>query len=464
MCGVAGGWRVRIEPTLAALRHRGPDACGVAELGGSLTLAHTRLAILDLDPRSDQPFRRGGVTLVYNGEVWNWRALRAELEAEGQTFTTQGDTEVVAAVLDCWGWQGLRRLQGMFALAWATSGEEVFLARDRFGEVPLHWSPGAFASELRSLAAAGGDVRQARLMEPGCWLRLRPDGSAQVQRFYFPPCEPAPQSRAQAAQTLRQLVFLGATERAMADVPVCTLLSGGIDSAAVACALRDQVPNLVAYIAVHDPASRDLKEARKVAEHLELELREVAVPAPSAEDLARVVRVIDMPHKAQVEIGHACLHLARRMARDGFKVTYSGEGSDELWASYGFAYHGLQAHGWHEYRRDLFLDQHRKNFARCNKVFMAHGVECRLPFLHTPLVEHALSLPRGAVQDGTGRPKAVLQEAFAGLLPDSTLRRPKLAFQDGAGLKAAAAQAVADPRRFYQHEHERAVRELGTPA
>src|SRR5690606_20503727 len=105
-----------------------------------------------------------------------------------------------------------------------------------------------------------------------------------------------------------------------------------------------------------------------------------------------VIQTIEQPFKAQIEIGWACLHLARQIAADGYRVTYSGEGSDELWASYGFAYHGIQQHGWYDYRRDLFLDQARKNFVRCNKIFMAASVECRLPFLSTPLVEYALSL------------------------------------------------------------------------
>ena len=125
-----------------------------------------------------------------------------------------------------------------------------------------------------------------------------------------------------------------------------------------------------------------------------IELREVMIPLPSSADLSTVIRCIEMDCKAQVEIGWPCLRLAQAMRADGFKVTYSGEGSDELWASYGFAYHALKTQDWHAYRKDLFLSQARKNFARCNKVFMAHCVECRLPFLNTALVEYALSLSR----------------------------------------------------------------------
>src|SRR5205823_7551129 len=120
--------------------------------------------------------------------------------------------------------------------------------------------------------------------------------------------------------------------------------------------------------------------------------------------------------------------------------------------SYGFAYHALQQQDWHQYRKELFLSQARKNFVRCNKVFMAHSVECRLPFLHLPLVEYALSLRQAAVQDGRSRPKAVLQEAFLGKLPEPITRRPKVAFQDGMGLKAAIAARLANPKRYYEAE------------
>ena len=212
------------------------------------------------------------------------------------------------------------------------------------------------------------------------------------------------------------------------------------------------IPGGWASTAVLDPKAKDLRCAQLVAEMLGIELRLVPIRPPSADDLARVIRCIEMPYKAQVEIGWACLQLAERMRSDGFKVTFSGEGSDELWASYGFAYHALQKQNWHQYRKALFLSQACKNFIRCNKVFMVHSIECRLPFLHPPLVEYALSLGQEAVQDGRSRPKAVLQEAFLGKLPDSITRRPKVAFQDGMGLKAVIAARLASPKRFYEAE------------
>jgi asparagine synthase (glutamine-hydrolysing) len=449
MCGVVGGVGEPDERGLRALDHRGPDASGLVRVG-DFWLGHARLAILDLDARSNQPFKRGRVVLAYNGELWNYRELRAELAALGEAFHTTGDTEVVAAALDRWGTDALWRLNGMFAIAWH-DGEVMRLARDRFGEVPLHYSvqrPFRFASELKALRAMGSAPASWRDVGPGEVVTATTTG-AKAWRWYDPPARPMAIDLATASRHLRDLVDAGSTERAISDVPVCTLLSGGIDSAAVAACLARSIPNLVAFTAVMDPRSPDLRSAREVAERIGVELREVRIPVPSGDDLVRVVEHIEQPFKAQVEIGWACLVLADAMRAEGFRVTFSGEGSDELWASYGFAYHALKKTGWHAYRKELFLDQARKNFARCNKVFMARSIECRLPFLHPPLVEFALCLPASAVQAGRSRPKAVLQDAFAGELPERITRRPKLAFQDGLGLKAAIAETIADPRRFY---------------
>src|SRR4029077_12074947 len=131
----------------------------------------TRLAILDLDPRSSQPFTTGEVRLVFNGEMWNYQALRAELSGLGRTFATSGDTEVVAVALDQWGPAALARFNGMFALAWTTDGQTLHLARDRFGEIPLHIAqqrPFCFASERKALLALGAHPASFADIGPGC--------------------------------------------------------------------------------------------------------------------------------------------------------------------------------------------------------------------------------------------------------------------------------------------------------
>jgi asparagine synthase (glutamine-hydrolysing) len=450
MCAIVGGLGEPSDAALKAVAHRGPDHSAIVQRR-TMWFGHARLSILDVTSASNQPFKRGDLTLAYNGELWNYVQLRDELCALGHTFKTTGDTEVFAAALQQWGDAALPRLQGMFAVAWTRGNGVLKLARDRHGEVPLHafvGKPFTFASELKAFKAMGLDARGYEWVNPGETWEVTKDGIVR-RRWYEVPDSSFVGSRELAEKLVFEGVRQGSIERTIADVPVCTLLSGGVDSAAVAAHVVGLLPNLVAYVAVMNPRSPDVRAAREVAEHLGIELREVTITPPTSDDLAGVVRQIELPHKAQVEIGWACSLLARQMQADGFKVTFSGEGSDELWASYGFAYHGIQQKGWAPFRRDLFHDQHRKNFARCNKVFMARGIECRLPFLSTGLVETALSLPQDIVQKGRSRPKAVLQDGHASLLPKKIVERQKLAFQDGLGLKSACETAVADPRAFY---------------
>ena len=460
MCGVAAA-RGRADACLAldALAHRGPDARGAVRLG-DVTLAHTRLAILDLDARSDQPFRAGDTWVSYNGELWNHAQLRELLEERGRAFHTSGDTEVVATALDEWGEDALPLMNGMFALAW-TDGETLRAARDRYGEIPLHLArpEGAVvvASELKALAAMTGGRVQAEWVLPGEVVTAGPAGFTR-RAWYDLPAVPAALTPEDALERLRRLLERGCRERAISDVPVCALLSGGVDSSAILLHLREHVPGLVAFTAVLDERSRDLRCARQVARSLDVELVEVPVDPPDAADLAGVVDAIEMPHKAQVEIGWACLALAREMRRQGLKVVFSGEGSDELWGSYGFAYHATRepGHDWHRYRRDLFLGQHRKNFARCNKVFLAHGVECRLPFLHPSLVEFAMGVPAALCYERRPVEKRLIRDAYEGLLPREVTRRPKQAFQDALGLKDLIAATLPDARAAYAAEYRRA--------
>src|SRR5438046_1403839 len=178
MCGIVGSMGGEIEAGVRALAHRGPDAQGMIQVG-AIRLGHTRLSILDLDPRSNQPFRYRDLYLIFNGEIWNYRELREELQPLGHRFQTAGDTEILAAALSHWGTGALSRLNGMFAMAWTTDGERLFLARDRFGEIPLHIArqrPFVFASELKALLAVGADPRAFADVEPGYWLEVSPPG------------------------------------------------------------------------------------------------------------------------------------------------------------------------------------------------------------------------------------------------------------------------------------------------
>lgn len=462
MCGIAatiGGTREQVEAMLNAQAARGPDGEGIAQVGAAI-LGHRRLAILDPSPASAQPIRVGPVTLAFAGEVWNYRALREGIERDlGHQFHTTGDAEVFAAALARWGIAALGRIEGMFAAVWtddsADGGSALYVARDRFGEIPLHRTsleglfrrPPLIATEIKALLAAGADPAEIEWVDPGSVLVVLPE-VAHKHWYYGITTDRRPGDSWPREYRLHELLGNACQERAISDVPVCALLSGGLDSSALCAFLRTLIPGLVVYTAFHDDRSADLLAARAAAKYLDLELREVFIPEPTAEDLAYVVRVIEMPYKVQVEIGWPCLVLADRIAYDGFKVAFVGEGSDELWASYGFSQRLRTNADWERQREYLVRRQHRMNFARANKAFLSRGVEPRLPFMHRPLVEWALGLPRASIRQ-RGRPKAILQDALRGVLPDAIVDRRKLAFQDGLGIKAGIAARLSDPAAFY---------------
>lgn len=469
MCGIiaAAAPGVDLGAAVEALAHRGPDAAASATAAG-VTLGHTRLAVRDPSARSDQPFTDGPVTLAYNGELFNTAHLRALVEEAdaGRAWATTGDTEVIAAALAVLGpAAALPAMDGMFALAWADARTPgvLHLARDRFGEVPLHLhraAPAMAASELKAFTALGRRAGPAVDVGPGQWWTVTAAGEVSRTVYHRLITRPAAIGRDQSGPLLKAALARAVDRRAVADVPVCALLSGGIDSAAIVCELARHHPGLVCYTARLDPRSPDLRCARQTAAMLGVTLVEVPVPAPTADDLSRVVATIEMPYKAQVEIGWPCLILAEAIRGDGFKVTYSGEGSDELWGSYGFAYRGIRASGWHGYRRDLIAAQAARNFPRVNKAFMARGVEARLPFLDPDLVALALAMPAQAVRDADTPQarKAVMSRAYAGRLPAAVLKRSKVAFQDGLGLKPLITRTLPNPGRYYRAEHHRLYR------
>ena len=455
MCGLIGGAlpQARVEAALDSIAHRGPDARGVYS-DGTFTLGHTRLAIQDLTEASAQPYFCDGLAMTYNGELWD------------RDRRIAGDTPRVAYLLADHGAAALPLLHGMFALAWIGQTGTLYLARDEFGEVPLHfgWTPErrfVYASEIGPLLELGAARSTVAWLRPGHVLSVTPGGITRMEpwtRFLETKVD-IQVTPEQAAAELADLLSIGATSRMTADVPVAVLASGGLDSTAVVVSLVQAGFSPPLYTAVHDPRSADLRHARIVAKELSLPLVEVPVKV-SADVLARAVRVSEQPHKAQVEIAAACLPLAEAIASDGFKVVLSGEGSDELWGSYGLSYHGIRKQGFGPYRRDLFVGQHRKNFARVNKVFMAAGVEARMPFLEPDLVRFGLRLSQPVVTDGGRHLKAVLAHGVeaTGLIPQSTVWRTKRAFQTEARIDSSAAAAVASPRAYYWAEYERTFR------
>lgn len=407
-------------------------------------MTHARLAIVDLGDRNDQPMTVGSTTCVFAGELWNKLELARSLGDVDMT-----DAETICRVFDEKGIEGLAEIEGMFAAVFLKNGIMVG-ARDVHGEVPLHFDGRTFATTMREAGT------RCDLVSPGTWVSI--DERSRTRHGTFREI-PNIRSRLlgieESSRILRRMIVDSIRERcAASDVGGCFLVSGGADSTAVVTAWRELNPSAEAfgYVAcLAGRESKDLRTARSVAERFDIRLTEVAVEPPTAGDLSSMVRAIEMSSVPQVEIAWLCDRIAERAAADGHRVVYSGEGADELFGSYeGFAFHGIRKHGWHAYRRRLFVDQHRKNFPRCNKVFMRRGIECRLPFLSSELVPWLLSLEKPDV--ATDRdPKAVLKRAFPEMPPEVSGRK-KAAFQVEAGVKTSVQGIVSNPKKYLNCE------------
>jgi len=362
-----------LDLAVRALRHRGPDAEGTALLeapGVCGGFAHTRLAIIDLSPAGDQPMwtsdRR--FTLVYNGEVYNFRDLRKEMEAEGVCFRSDGDTEVVLHALARWGESALDRFVGMFALGlWDHRTGTLLLARDRLGEKPLYWLGGeeslAFASEVRALLATGWAAPRldglglVRYLErgscqdpttllagvssllPGHLLVAGPRG-VKIRQWWTPPrpTSPPAQWESEMPALLEQAVDL----RLISDVPLGVFLSGGIDSAAVlALAARRNRDSLQAFTLSFDEGPFDeSQQARAIASHLGVRHHLARLTAEEA--LASIETAFD----AQDLPSHDGLNtwfVTRAARNQGLVVALAGTGGDELFAGY---YHFRRFPAW----------------------------------------------------------------------------------------------------------------------
>lgn len=446
MCGLAGaigrGKGEDVGVMLGRIAHRGPDGRGRMAAWGA-DHGHARLALFDLSEGSAQPFRRAAGVLSFNGEIWNHREVRKVLEAEGERFSTTGDTEVLAAALGRWGVDAaLPRLEGMFAFAWSTAAGHV-LARDRYGKIPLYVlrRPGRWewASERKAwpTSAAG----EARPLPPGSVLDLE---TGAARRWYE---LPSGGGGVDVLDALRRSV----RARLSADAPVCVLASGGVDSSTILALAREARPDVVAYAAVLDGGSEDLSAARRICAELGVPLREVAVPAPTDASVREAVRAIEIPSKAQVEIALLCVPLARRIALDGFKACLTGEGADELFGGYGNMCIKASKGGdalWRRIRVEQLEKMSRGNFVRCNKAFMAAGVEARLPFLAPSIVEPVLAMGKEECPPG----KKLLREAAEEVIPRWAARRPKDTFQGASGMAAACERLSSSPARFYNAE------------
>ncbi|MDB6006667.1 MAG: asparagine synthase [Prosthecobacter sp.] len=374
MCGIAGilssqtAEADRLDAPLMrmqeALRRRGPDDSGLWASGcGRARFAHTRLAILDLSPAGHQPMLSadGALSIVFNGEIYNFRELRTELERDGVVFATQSDTEVLLRLYEQNGSAMVERLRGMFAFAiWDAREGRAFLARDPLGIKPLYYVKRggtlAFASEVKALQQAGltgreldagalmrffesGSVAEPRtLLKEVCCLAaghtLRwHDGTAETQCFWEPRFGAVDIAPRAAVNLTRDALLDSVRHHFISDVPVGVFLSGGIDSTAVlALSIANGQRDLQTFsIGVDDPALDESSAAARTAAHFgtrhhELRLDAAAMSASFPQFLA----CMDQP---SID-GFNTFTVAGFARAQGMKVVLSGLGGDELFGGY----------------------------------------------------------------------------------------------------------------------------------
>jgi asparagine synthase (glutamine-hydrolysing) len=371
MCGIAGflprdslsaeAVAARVGPLVAALVHRGPDDEGVF-VSGDVGLGVRRLSIIDR-ALGHQPMhgRAGDLTLVFNGEIYNYLALRRELETRGCRFDTQSDTEVLLRLLEIDGLAGTRRLEGMFAFAlWDAGQHSLTLVRDWLGQKSLFWTETpagfAFASEIKALLTLPDVARELDVAALSHYMSLRylpgdstffkgirklppahaltmHAGCIALERLWTPRYEPKHAwDEREVVDRLDELLKVVVPEHLMSEVPLGAFLSGGIDSSlVVAHASRALAAPLATFaIGVDESSQSELPWARLVADRYATRHTEEIVRPDLAELTPRMVASLEEP----VDPFGAAVYVVSGIARRHVTVALGGDGGDELFAGY----------------------------------------------------------------------------------------------------------------------------------
>ncbi|MDP6785601.1 MAG: asparagine synthase (glutamine-hydrolyzing) [Rhodospirillales bacterium] len=479
MCGIAGS-TLASAAVLARmrdrLRHRGPDGMGLwQEDDGGPGLAHTRLAVIDLSPAAAQPMTSdcGRYVLSFNGEIYNYPDLRAQLEAKGERFRSASDTEVLLILLRREGTRALDRLVGMFAFAlWDRETSELLLVRDRLGIKPLVYAPLnggnlAFASEIEALKAHPGiDLgidRQAlseylaclyvpapktihrgiRKLAPGHMLRWR-NGSFKIEPYWRPRFTGGREiGVAEATEELLPAIRLAVVDRMVADVPIGCFLSGGIDSSVIAALMAENArrqggrPINTFTMTFAEAAYDESRWARRVADDLGTNHTELAAGSGLTDLLDDTVAAFGEPFGNPTAL---LIHDLSRKTREHVTVALAGDGGDEVFAGYPRYRGGLLAEryrrlpGWLRGRvvaplsRFIPESSRGRHSLRRARQFLAGANNCNSE-MYAAWVEYFDPAERHALLGGDGRDGGVPGRPIAELYETAPSDRPLDAMQ-----------------------------------
>ena len=389
MCGIAGfngGFSPDALKRMGErIAHRGPDSSGLFHASEHrVGLAHRRLSIIDLSPAGSQPMSdaSGQVVIVFNGEIYNFRELRAELVSAGYEFRGHSDTEVLLNLYQQCGEAMLKRLNGIFAFAiWDGRTRSLFVARDGLGVKPLYYAETdagvVFASELKALLVNPEVKREidpyavlmhltylwcpaphtilasVKKLAPGHAMRIRDGDIQRLWKYYELPYDQAiaTLSVEEAAFQVEQSVRMAVERQMVADVPVGAFLSGGLDSSAVVAFAKQVQPDVRLQcftIGLKDGGeegfAEDLPYAQKVAKHLGVDLHTIYVGAEMADQLETMIYHLDEPLADPAPLN--ALFISQLAHEHGIKVLLSGAGGDDIFSGYRRHYALQQEHYW----------------------------------------------------------------------------------------------------------------------
>ncbi|MFZ2070485.1 MAG: asparagine synthetase B [Halobacteriota archaeon] len=473
MCSVCGYFSLREKPVnlvvemLKTLEHRGPDAHGLYADGkitkareirdlqspemANVCLGHSRLSVVGGDD-AIQPFRScdGALSLVHNGETYNYHELRGLLSKDHTVEDEGNDSEILLHLIEeIYDGELLRTVQsvvkmlnGMYAFA-VTDGDEVVIARDPIGIKPMYYveesGSAYFCSEKKGLYNFGCKIRR---ILPGKILRANKGGISihQGVRIERPQIDI---TDSDDAVTLYRDALTDAIERMLRGLSlenVGMIFSGGVDSVLIAKLISDLGWNLRCYC-VGKKGSEDVKNAKKVAEDLGLNLCVIYLDERKVEFiLPKVIESIETEGLLQVEVAVPMYLAAKGASEDGIKVMFTGQGADELFAGYWWYKDVVSEDGFLKLHNKLWEDidlLYDDTLEREDKVTMAHSVELRVPYLDRNVVQCAMRIsPRLKIKDGEDSIRKWVHRRVAAMLgvPHYTAYRIKDMAQSGSGV------------------------------